>query len=432
MPAIITGFTVLTGPIGLVIAALTAIGVIIYKNWAPIKQTLIDIANYFIDLYNESTVVRVGVEGVVLAFKTLFEIGKFIFETLKNIIGGFVDTFVNGFKTIGRIIKAVLTGNISDIPGIIESAGKDGLNVFKGFTKELANDWKNLTNGIKQNADDALANITSRKKIAFLKSDVDASGLTEALSEATEKGIVEGQKKAGLGGRAKTQGLDTAGLSSAGLTSVQSPLSGIAAAIPNEVSLINEQQQLALSNAVEFNEGFSQIIREGAEGFAAGFGEFIASFASGNANIGSLAGLFLTTIADMAIRLGKLAISIGFAVEGIKAALKSLNPVVAVAAGVALVALGTLVKGAAAKLAGGGQTAFANGGIVYGPTNALIGEYAGARNNPEVVAPLDKLKKLIQPSGDGSPIILGGGFKLTGDQLQLVLDRADKKRDRRS
>ena len=46
-----------------------------------------------------------------------------------------------------------------------------------------------------------------------------------------------------------------------------------------------------------------------------------------------------------------------------------------------------------------GMTAFANGGIVSGPTMALVGEYAGASNNPEVIAPLDKLRSMMQPAG---------------------------------
>ena len=44
-------------------------------------------------------------------------------------------------------------------------------------------------------------------------------------------------------------------------------------------------------------------------------------------------------------------------------------------------------------------TAFAEGGIVSGPTYALVGEYAGARSNPEVIAPLNKLRSLIEPRG---------------------------------
>ena len=41
------------------------------------------------------------------------------------------------------------------------------------------------------------------------------------------------------------------------------------------------------------------------------------------------------------------------------------------------------------------MAAFADGGIVSGPTVGLVGEYAGARHNPEVISPLDKLRKLL-------------------------------------
>ena len=41
---------------------------------------------------------------------------------------------------------------------------------------------------------------------------------------------------------------------------------------------------------------------------------------------------------------------------------------------------------------------FADGGIVSGPTLAMVGEYAGASGNPEVIAPLDKLRSMLQPS----------------------------------
>ncbi len=64
-------------------------------------------------------------------------------------------------------------------------------------------------------------------------------------------------------------------------------------------------------------------------------------------------------------------------------------------------------------------TPFANGGIVYGPTLALMGEYAGAKSNPEVIAPLNKLKSLIGNNSGG-----GGGIyelKVKGRDLVAVL-----------
>ena len=39
---------------------------------------------------------------------------------------------------------------------------------------------------------------------------------------------------------------------------------------------------------------------------------------------------------------------------------------------------------------------FAKGGIVSGPTLAMVGEYAGASGNPEVIAPLDKLRGMLK------------------------------------
>jgi hypothetical protein len=43
-------------------------------------------------------------------------------------------------------------------------------------------------------------------------------------------------------------------------------------------------------------------------------------------------------------------------------------------------------------------TEFANGGLVYGRTNAIVGEYSGAANNPEVIAPLSDLQDIISNS----------------------------------
>ncbi len=47
----------------------------------------------------------------------------------------------------------------------------------------------------------------------------------------------------------------------------------------------------------------------------------------------------------------------------------------------------------------------ASGGLAFAPTNALIGEYSGARNNPEVVAPLNKLKGMLGNTGSNIQII---------------------------
>jgi len=72
---------------------------------------------------------------------------------------------------------------------------------------------------------------------------------------------------------------------------------------------------------------------------------------------------------------------------------------------------------------------FANGGIVSGPTMGLMGEYPGARSNPEVIAPLDKLKGMIGQGG-GQNVNVGGEFKINGQDLVVALQRADRNRSR--
>lgn len=71
---------------------------------------------------------------------------------------------------------------------------------------------------------------------------------------------------------------------------------------------------------------------------------------------------------------------------------------------------------------------FADGGIAYGPTLGLFGEYAGASNNPEVVAPLDKLRSLINPAGG----VMAGRveFVIDGRRLVGVLNNVNRYNER--
>ena len=72
---------------------------------------------------------------------------------------------------------------------------------------------------------------------------------------------------------------------------------------------------------------------------------------------------------------------------------------------------------------------FADGGVVSGPTLAMVGEYAGASGNPEVIAPLDKLRSMLAPSqGYGSGDV---NFRIKGRELVGILEIEDKIRRRR-
>ena len=72
---------------------------------------------------------------------------------------------------------------------------------------------------------------------------------------------------------------------------------------------------------------------------------------------------------------------------------------------------------------------FAAGGIVSGPTMGLMGEYPGAKSNPEVIAPLNKLQGMLD-QGNGGTANVSGEFVLRGQDLVVALQRAEKQRNR--
>ena len=90
-------------------------------------------------------------------------------------------------------------------------------------------------------------------------------------------------------------------------------------------------------------------------------GNLIGTLAGGGDAWGDFKDAALSAFGDMAIAVGKIAIAAGLATEGIQAALKMGNPYVAIAAGAALVALGSAVKSSLSSAASGDYSAGGGG-----------------------------------------------------------------------
>lgn len=71
---------------------------------------------------------------------------------------------------------------------------------------------------------------------------------------------------------------------------------------------------------------------------------------------------------------------------------------------------------------------YAEGGLAYGPTIGMFGEYSGAASNPEVVAPLDRLKALLRPESGGGTV----EFRIEGRTLVGILKKESKRNERTS
>lgn len=171
--------------------------------------------------------------------------------------------------------------------------------------------------------------------------------------------------------------------------------------------------KLTVDQLSDLNESIKQVFDEMLGNMAINLGEELGkALAGAGFSIRSV----LMPVADALIQFGKLAIQAGVAALGIKEALTKLGGVGAIAAGVALVALGTFVK---SKLA---PPKLAKGGLAFGPTMAVVGDNRGASYDPEVIAPLSKLKGMLGDVGVGGVL----ETRISGNDLIILLNRSQK------
>lgn len=165
----------------------------------------------------------------------------------------------------------------------------------------------------------------------------------------------------------------------------------------------------------------SNAIASMGEDIAVAFGEAIGGAMSGQQDVlANFGDAILTALGGFMSQVGKMLIAYAISIEKLKTAFA--NPTEALIAGIALVAIGAAIKSSMKK--GPSVQAFAEGGIVSGPTLGLMGEYPNARSNPEVIAPLDKLKGMLKSNDSSSGFI--ASTSIQGRDLAIVLERYNK------
>lgn len=105
--------------------------VFVNQGLTAIIKGAIDIINYFIELYNESVLIRAIWNGIVAGFKT-------IFDTLGNLFGFFIDIV----KATGTALKGAFTLDFDDVKkGLSDYAAAYG-NLVKAQVKDITQNFK--------------------------------------------------------------------------------------------------------------------------------------------------------------------------------------------------------------------------------------------------------------------------------------------------
>ena len=189
-----------------------------------------------------------------------------------------------------------------------------------------------------------------------------------------------------------------------------------------------EHVQMTVTAVMQrFDQQVSKFMADSIVAAAEAIGQIIA----GDLGFGGLMKAILTQFASFLKNIGSQLIEFGVMIIAFKSALKSVlaNPWAAIAIGTAMVAAAAVMTALINKNAEKSMPALANGGLAYGPTYAMVGDNPNAGTDPEVIAPLSKLQAMLPTGGSTQNlrITLGGQLTAKGRDLVYVLGKENLK-----
>lgn len=289
--------------------------------------------------------------------------------TKEQILNGDVTTAVKAvtFALIQKAKAQVLAGKIAENDLKILQLQQEGQKLFADYTagKGAFAILKGATaqQFLKASADATGKSIDSLKKEQELytkeleKSTKAANTFEVANANAVKKSkpVFNTPQVSPLDVAIKATGLEGLVSLDAMVTQIAKNVQGREGEIKTSLGRIpgyfNTSGQQALLELQNFNKAMSDIIKGGIVETLSGLGDAIGTaFSTGQNVISAVGKSLLSTLGGVLVELGKMAITTGIGILAIQTALKSLNPYVAIAAGVALVALGSAVKGGVKNL----------------------------------------------------------------------------------
>ena len=385
---IATAIGALLSPVGLLVAGIALAGYAIVKHWNEAKPIFVKIINAWIDAYNEVLLFRGAIQFLVFVFKSVWDGIKVVFD---NIIGG--------FKNIGKLLLGILSLDKSMVVDAL-----DGLK--QGFSEVMGD----IGDKVSENWDQMMANMDPRKKIEFVTEQGLQKGIDDVINPLKDmwekaKGFFT-WKGVGTGGGADDGGDDNspavivkkAGEEAKKATPLIERLSQAWENFSNNVDLVN----MAINElGAAFQEVFMEVLNNTDKSFK------------------ELRNIVVTALTDMIKKL-----------------------IAAAAAAAVLVALlaaagiGSFSIKSMKEFSSGFKTIFgqlsgvklAKGGLAYGETLAVVGDNPNASVDPEVIAPLSKLKSMIGGMGGGQTVTVVG--RLSGQDILLSSEKANRTRTR--
>ena len=252
---------------------------------------------------------------------------------------------------------------------IIRAKGINAINASKEAEQEARIEIIKGTKAIEQRQ-----NVINQLTASSIKLDIQAPKAVKA-----PKALVETPKVSGLDTGMQSAGLaDTSGM----IVQIAKNVQGAEGMITTSMGVIRQTFDMSgvamLESLKELNAGMNDIIQNGISNTFADLANVIGTGLATGANImQSLGGVLLGGFGGILQELGKLLIKTGVGILAAKIALQSMNPYLAIAGGIALVAAGAAFSSGSKSIgnsigggSGGGGGSVSTGASVSSPTSS--------------------------------------------------------------
>jgi len=376
----------LLSPVGLVIAGIAGAAFAIIKFWDKAKPIFVKIANAWIDAYNETLLFRLAIESIAFVFKSMWDIVSVI-----------LSNFMGGLKNIGKLIIGIFSLDRAQIAEALSGMADGFTEVMGEIGDEVSKNW-----------DEMMANMNPRKKIEL----VTEEGLQNAVDDFIDPIMGMWEKAKGLftwkgtGGSGSGEGTPAAVVKGAGEEAEKATpkVNKLAQAwnnFKNNVDLVNMTiNELGGSLQSVFEEillGTDRTFKEMALSVVESLKKMIAKLLAAAA-----AAAVLVTLLSAA-GLGGMSMQTLKTFKSFAGAWKTMF----------------------GQLSG---VALAKGGLAFGETLAVVGDNPNASMDPEVIAPLSKLKSMMGNMGGAQTVTVVG--RLSGQDILLSTEKAGRTRSR--
>ena len=368
LPQIVAGFAALASPIALTIGAIAGLTAAVVYFYDDIRPILTQTINLFIMLYNKIVPVRVAIAVLQTAFVNA---GKAIYTAFTAV----TDTFSTLLQSLTKLMQGDFSGAFDTLTQGLKDVGSDVFNVAMDIGTDMVDAINSAiyAEPIDLLGEDALptkAEIMDRFHGLF-------GGVGESVGESVVTGFLKSMDK----------------------------MSSIPAL------------QMAQHSITDFSEGAMKAAKGVEDSFNKMADTFATSVGQQIDNAKTLQQAIVNVAKSMIV--AKLAETKANVLSGASSFAASMGPAAPFVLGGAIAAMMALVNSIQIP-------ALAKGGVAFGPSLAMVGDNPNARIDPEVIAPLSKLRDMM----GGQQIEVFG--RISGNDIYITNERTMTARERYS